>query len=125
MTFSNFNQNRFQKPIPVKEGEEYDVTIENVGEKGDGIAKVKGYVIIVPQTKKGERVRIKVNAIRGKVSFGEVIERLEGETEEGEGEPEAETEEKNEESSEGSDDSDNIEDSGEDTEDSFDEDEEK
>ena len=63
MTFSKFNQKRFQKPIPVKEGEEYDVTIENVGEKGDGIAKVKGYVIIVPQTKKGERVRIKVTRI--------------------------------------------------------------
>lgn len=67
---------RFQKPIPVKEGDTYDVTIESIGEKGDGIAKVEGYVIVVPDTKKGEKVKVKVNAVRGKVSFGEVVERL-------------------------------------------------
>lgn len=70
-----FNK-KFQKPIPVKEGDTYDVTIENIGEKGDGIAKVDGYVIIVPKTQKGERVKVKVTAVRGKVSFGEVIEKL-------------------------------------------------
>lgn len=70
------NNKRFQKPIPVKEGDTYEVTIENIGEKGDGIAKVEGYVIIVPGAKKGEKVKVKVNAVRGKVSFGEIIERL-------------------------------------------------
>jgi len=60
-------------PIPVREGEIYDVEIEGIGEKGDGIAKVNGYVIIVPNVKKGDRVKIRVNAVRGKVSFGEVI----------------------------------------------------
>ena len=70
-----FNK-KFQKPIPVREGETYEVTIENMGEKGDGIAKVDGYVIIVPKTQKGERVKVKVTAVRGKVSFGEVIEKL-------------------------------------------------
>ncbi len=59
--------------IPVKEGDTYDVEIEGIGEKGDGIAKIKGYVIIVPNVKKGDRVKVKVNAVRGKVSFGEVI----------------------------------------------------
>lgn len=70
-----FNK-KFQKPIPVREGETYEVTIENIGEKGDGIAKVDGYVIIVPKTQKGERVKVRVTAVRGKVSFGEVIEKL-------------------------------------------------
>jgi len=59
--------------IPVQEGETYDVEIEGIGEKGDGIAKVKGYVIIVPNVKKGDKVKVKINAVRGKVSFGEVI----------------------------------------------------
>ncbi len=59
--------------IPVKEGEIYDVEIEGIGEKGDGIAKISGYVIIVPNVKKGDRVKVKVNAVRGKVSFGEVV----------------------------------------------------
>lgn len=77
MQFNNRGPNkRFQKPIPVKEGDTYEVTIENIGEKGDGIAKVEGYVIVIPKTKKGEKVRVKVTAVRGKVSFGEVVERL-------------------------------------------------
>lgn len=68
-------------PIPVKEGDEYDVTIEGIGEKGDGIAKVQGYVIIVPGVQKGDNVKIKIKAVRGKVSFGEVISKKENESE--------------------------------------------
>lgn len=60
-------------PIPVKEGDTYDVEIEGIGDKGDGIAKVQGYVIVVPNVKKGDRVKVKINAVRGKVSFGEVV----------------------------------------------------
>lgn len=60
-------------PIPVQEGEEYDVEIEGIGEKGDGIAKINGYVVIVPNVQKGDKVKVKVNAVRGKVSFGEVV----------------------------------------------------
>ena len=73
---SKYNQNRFQKPIPVKEGETYEVTIESIGTKGDGIAKIDGYVVIVPQAQKGEHLKVKINAIRGKVSFGEIVESL-------------------------------------------------
>ena len=60
-------------PIPVKEGDIYDVEIEGIGDKGDGIAKVQGYVIVIPNVKKGDHVKVKVNAVRGKVSFGEVV----------------------------------------------------
>ena len=60
--------------IPVKEGEIYDVVIEGIGEKGDGIARVEGYVIVVPGVQKGDSVAVKVTAIRGRVSFGEVVE---------------------------------------------------
>jgi len=44
---------------PVKEGETYDVSINAVGEKGDGIAKVKGFVLFVPGVKKGDYVKLK------------------------------------------------------------------
>src|SRR3989344_6674675 len=62
-----------RKPIPIKEGETIDVEIEGIGAKGDGIAKVQGYVIIVPNVKKGDKVKVKINAVRGKVSFAEVV----------------------------------------------------
>lgn len=60
---------------PVREGEEVDVLIESVGEKGDGIAKVKGFVIFVPETKANESVRIKIKKVLNKVGFGEVVSR--------------------------------------------------
>lgn len=73
MAYSKYNTARFQRDIPVKEGEIYDVEIEGVGEKGDGIGKVKGYVVIVPNTQKGDNVKVRVTAVRGRVSFGEVV----------------------------------------------------
>lgn len=66
-----------QAPIPVKEGETYEVTIEGIGEKGDGIAKIQGFVIIVPKTQQGQRVKVRITAVRGKVSFAEVVEEME------------------------------------------------
>jgi len=60
--------------IPVVEGETYDVVIEGIGDKGDGIARVEGYVIIVPGVQKGDSVAVKITAVRGTVSFGEVVE---------------------------------------------------
>ena len=32
---------------PINVGDELDVTIEAVGEKGDGLAKVKGFVLLL------------------------------------------------------------------------------
>ncbi len=62
---------------PVKVGEEYEVAINAVGEKGDGIAKVKGFVLFVPNVKKGEYVKIKITKVLAKVGFAAVVEKLE------------------------------------------------
>ena len=58
---------------PVKVGEELDVTIEAVGEKGDGMAKVQGFVLFVPNTKSGDRVKVKVTRVLAKVGFAQVV----------------------------------------------------
>jgi len=58
---------------PVKVGEEVDVKIEAVGEKGDGIARVKGFVLFVPGVKEGDEVKIKITRVLRKVGFAEVI----------------------------------------------------
>jgi predicted RNA-binding protein with TRAM domain len=67
-----YNNDRAATP-PVREGEEIDVTIEAVGEKGDGIAKQKGFVLFVPNTKAGERVKIKITRVLAKVGFASVV----------------------------------------------------
>lgn len=66
-----FGQGPSQAPVSV--GEELDVTIEAVGEKGDGVAKKKGFVLFIPNVKAGNRVRIRVTKVFKKVGFGEVI----------------------------------------------------
>src|SRR3989344_5096747 len=58
---------------PVNVGQEIDVKIEAVGEKGDGIAKIKGFVIFVPNVKAGDNVKIKITKVLRKVGFGEVV----------------------------------------------------
>ena len=58
---------------PVRVGDEIDVKIEGVGEKGDGIAKKDGFVIFVPNVKEGDEVKIKVTRVLRKVGFGEVV----------------------------------------------------
>jgi predicted RNA-binding protein with TRAM domain len=58
---------------PVNVGDELDVKIEAVGEKGDGIAKKDGFVLFVPNTKEGDEVRIRITKVLRKVGFAEVI----------------------------------------------------
>lgn len=59
---------------PVRVGEELDVTIEAVGEKGDGVAKKNGFVLFVPGVKAGQQVRIRVTKVLRKVGFAEVVQ---------------------------------------------------
>ena len=56
---------------PVKAGEEIDVLIESVGEKGDGVAKKQGFVIFVPKAQKGEELHIKITKVLKSVAFSE------------------------------------------------------
>ncbi len=71
----------FRNP-PVQVGEEVDVKIEAVGEKGDGIAKRNGFVLFVPGVKEGDEVRIKITKVLRKVGFAEVIGSAQGKVEE-------------------------------------------
>lgn len=48
---------------PVKAGEEFDVVIDDVGSRGDGIARAGGFLVFVPQTKVGDRLRVKITTV--------------------------------------------------------------
>ncbi len=63
-----------EKGSPVTVGETYDVSIDDIAKKGDGIARVEGFVIFVPQTKVGDKVKIKVTKVMRKFAFGEKVE---------------------------------------------------
>ncbi|MCF7866008.1 TRAM domain-containing protein [Candidatus Woesearchaeota archaeon] len=67
-----------QKSPPVQVGEELDVRIEAVGEKGDGVAKVRGFVLFIPGAKENEELRVKITRVLRQVGFAEVIGKAEG-----------------------------------------------
>ena len=61
------------KRCPVELGEELEVEITELSPKGEGIAKSQGFVIYVPDTKPGDRVKIKVNRITEKAANAQVV----------------------------------------------------
>ena len=64
----------FEGP-PVAEGDRREVEIENLGDQGDGIAKVeRGYVVIVPETSIGDRVTVEMRQVRENVAFADVVD---------------------------------------------------
>jgi len=50
-------------PKPVEVGKEYDVEVTELSRRGDGVAKVQGFVIFVQGAKVGQKVKIKVDRV--------------------------------------------------------------
>jgi predicted RNA-binding protein with TRAM domain len=61
---------------PVETGELREVEIEDLGEQGDGLARVgPGYVVFVPDAGVGDRVRVRITDVRDNFAFAEIAER--------------------------------------------------
>ncbi len=56
----------------LRAGDVIEVTIDNVGKKGDGMSKYMSYIVIVPGTKRGMRANIKITNISGTTAFGQI-----------------------------------------------------
>jgi predicted RNA-binding protein with TRAM domain len=65
----------FNKPVEV--GKEYNVTISDTSRRGEGIAKIDGFVIFVPGTKLGQNLRIKVTQVSERFASGQVVQSTE------------------------------------------------
>lgn len=60
---------------PVTEGETIELQIEDVGDQGDGLARVgPGYVVFVPDTEVGQQPLVRVTTVRENFAFAEVVE---------------------------------------------------
>lgn len=62
---------------PVEEGEQLHLEIEDIGEEGDGIGYVEGFVVFVPDTELGDSVDVEIAQVSGSFAIGEVVERYE------------------------------------------------
>lgn len=65
---------RRDRTPPVEEGEVRTVTIDTLGDQGDGIARVEqGYVLIVPDTEPDQEVTIEIEDVKTNVGFATVV----------------------------------------------------
>ena len=63
-----------QPSAALKEGMTYDLTIKDIGKKGDGISYFDKYIIYVAGAIKGSTVKVKIEKISGTVAFGQIVE---------------------------------------------------
>ena len=62
---------------PVSKGDVRKVTIETLGDQGDGIAKIeRGYVLIVPGARPDDEVTVEITDVRENFAFTQVRDQL-------------------------------------------------
>jgi predicted RNA-binding protein with TRAM domain len=67
------NGPRFNMNKPVELDKEYEAEIEDISRRGDGIAKIEGFIIFVPNTKQGDHVKFKVTRVGNRFATGELV----------------------------------------------------
>lgn len=65
---------RFNLKKPVELDKEYEAEIHEISRRGDGIAKIEGFIIFVPNTKQGEHVKFKITRVGNRFAIGELVQ---------------------------------------------------
>ena len=60
-------------PKPVEIGKEYNVEIQETSRRGDGVTRIEGLVVFIPNTKMGDILQIKVTNISRRFAEAEVL----------------------------------------------------
>ena len=63
----------FLQKAPIWRGQQLEVVIDDIGSRGDGVARMHNYMIFVPGGKVGERVTVKIVSVGGKFAVAERI----------------------------------------------------
>ncbi len=64
----------FNRNQPVEVDKEYEARIEDISRRGDGIAKIEGFIIFVPNTKLGDQIKFKVTRVGNRFAIGELVQ---------------------------------------------------
>ena len=73
MSYGGFRRNDNFGPKPVETGKEYDVQITEISRKGDGIARIQGFVIFVKNGKVGQNAKIRVVQVGIRFATAEIV----------------------------------------------------
>src|SRR3712207_7129165 len=69
-----FGGGRFGGPKPVESGKEYDVQVTEISRKGDGVARVQGFIVFVKGGRVGQKTRVRVTHVGDRFATAETIE---------------------------------------------------
>jgi predicted RNA-binding protein with TRAM domain len=64
---------RNSSPKPVEIGKEYDVEVSELSKRGDGIARVQGFVIFVGGAKAGQKAKIRITSIGERFANAQIV----------------------------------------------------
>jgi predicted RNA-binding protein with TRAM domain len=67
-------------PKPVEVGKEYEVDVQEMSRRGDGIARIQGLVIFIAGAKQGDHVKIKITRISRKFAEATLVGKEEAES---------------------------------------------
>ena len=72
-----FGGSRFGGPKPVESGKEYDVQVTEISRKGDGVARVQGFIVFVKGGRVGQKTRVRVTHVGDRFATAETIDGVE------------------------------------------------
>jgi predicted RNA-binding protein with TRAM domain len=64
---------RFGGPKPVESGKEYDVQVTEISRKGDGVARIQGFIVFVKGGRVGQKTKVRVTHVGDRFATAETI----------------------------------------------------
>ena len=65
---------RFGGPKPVESGKEYDVQVTEISRKGDGVARIQGFIVFVKGGRVGQKTKVRVTHVGDRFATAETID---------------------------------------------------
>jgi predicted RNA-binding protein with TRAM domain len=58
---------------PVEAGKEYKVRVIDRSERGEGVARIEGFIVFIRGAKPGEEIKIKITNVGARAATGEIV----------------------------------------------------
>lgn len=60
-------------PKPVKEGDVIEVDVVEKSRRGDGVAKVEGFIVFVPGAEPGQHVKVQIEKVGDTYAIAKIV----------------------------------------------------